>query len=70
MPKDNKSTIKVQGTAITIIPHKEDDFISLTDMVKNSDGGSALIEQWLNKKAPCGCKSVVAWAKHRMIPIR
>jgi len=23
-----------------------------------------------NKKAPCGCKSVVAWAKHRMIPIR
>jgi len=22
------------------------------------------------KKAPCGCKSVVAWAKHRMIPIR
>jgi len=24
----------------------------------------------LSKKAPCGCKSVVAWAKHRMIPIR
>ncbi len=50
MPKDKKSTIKVQGTAITIISHKEDDFISLTDMVKNFDGGSALIEQWLKNK--------------------
>jgi hypothetical protein len=26
MPKDKKSTIKVQGTATTIISHKEDDF--------------------------------------------
>jgi len=50
MPQDKKSTIKVQGTAITIISHKEDDFISLTDMVKNFDGGSALIEQWLKNK--------------------
>jgi len=50
MPKDKKSTIEVQGTAITIISHKEDDFISLTDMVKNFDGGSALIEQWLKNK--------------------
>jgi len=50
MPKDKKSTIKVQGTAITIISHNEDDFISLTDMVKNFDGGSALIEQWLKNK--------------------
>ena len=50
MAKDKKSTIKVQGTAITIISHKEDDFISLTDMVKNFDGGSALIEQWLKNK--------------------
>jgi len=50
MPKDKKSTIKVQGTAITIISHREDDFISLTDMVKNFDGGGALIEQWLKNK--------------------
>jgi len=27
-------------------------------------------KEFLYKKAPCGCKSVVAWAKHRMIPIR
>ena len=32
MPKDKKSTIEVQGIAITIISHKEDDFISFTDM--------------------------------------
>ncbi len=32
MPKDKKSTIEVQRTAITIISHKEDDFISFTDM--------------------------------------
>ena len=50
MAKDKKSTIKIQGTAITIISHKEDDFISLTDMVKDFDGGGALIEQWLKNK--------------------
>ena len=50
MSKDKKSTIEVQGTAITIISHEEDDFISLTDMVKNFDGGGALIEQWLKNK--------------------
>ncbi|NOR48633.1 MAG: KilA-N domain-containing protein [Methanosarcinaceae archaeon] len=50
MPKDKKLTINVQGAAITIISHKEDDYISLTDMVQNFDGGSALIEQWLRNK--------------------
>ena len=50
MPREKKLTINVQGTAITIISHKEDDYISLTDMVQNFDGGSALIEQWLKNK--------------------
>ena len=50
MPKEKKSTIDVQGTSITIISHKEDDYISLTDMVKNFEGGSALIEQWIRNK--------------------
>jgi hypothetical protein len=45
-----KSKINVQGTAITIINQNENDFISLTDMVKNFDGGSALIENWLKNK--------------------
>jgi hypothetical protein len=50
MAKDKKSTINVQGTAITILSQQENDFISLTDMVRNFDGGSALIENWLKNK--------------------
>ncbi len=50
MVKDKKSTINVQGTAISILSKNEDDYISLTDMVKSFDGGGALIEQWLKNK--------------------
>ena len=50
MSKDKKTTINVQGTAITVLSQREEDFISLTDMVKRFDGGSALIEQWLKNK--------------------
>ena len=52
MVKDKKTTISVQGTAITVLSQREEDFISLTDMVKHFDGGSALIEQWLKNKDP------------------
>ena len=45
-----KSKINVQGTAITIVSQNDSDFISLTDMVKNFDGGSSLIENWLKNK--------------------
>ncbi len=45
-----KTKINVQGTAITILNQNENDYISLTDMVKNFDGGSALIENWLKNK--------------------
>jgi len=45
-----KAKINVQGTAITIVTQNESDFISLTDMVKNFDGGSSLIENWLKNK--------------------
>ncbi len=48
--KDKKSTINVNGTNITILSKQQDDYISLTDMVRNFDGGSALIEQWLKNK--------------------
>jgi len=37
--------ISVQGTDVTIATRHEQDYISLTDMVRNFDGGSALIEQ-------------------------
>jgi hypothetical protein len=50
MTKDKKSTINVQGTFIAILTKKEDDYISLTDMVRNFEGGGALIEQWLKSK--------------------
>jgi len=42
--------ISVQGTDITIATRHKEDYISLTDMVRNFDGGSALIEQWLKNK--------------------
>jgi hypothetical protein len=43
------SKIKVSGTEITIIKQDELDYISLTDMVRNSDG-EQLIKNWLRNK--------------------
>lgn len=42
--------INVKGAEVTIATRHQQDFISLTDMVRNFDGGSALIEQWLKNK--------------------
>lgn len=42
--------ITVQGAKVSIALRHEQDYISLTDMVKRFDGGSALIEQWLKNK--------------------
>jgi hypothetical protein len=43
-------TIIVRDTKVSISTRHEQDYISLTDMVRNFDGGSALIEQWLKNK--------------------
>lgn len=43
-------SITVQGTAVGVSSRNEQDYISLTDMVKHFEGGSALIEQWLKNK--------------------
>jgi hypothetical protein len=48
--KNKQSSINVQGTAISIISHSDEDYISLTDMVQNFDGGSSLIDTWLRNK--------------------
>jgi len=48
--KSKNKKVEVQGAAISIIEKEEEDYISLSDMVKNFDGGSALIEQWLRNK--------------------
>ncbi len=42
--------INVTGTDITVIRIEDDDYISLTDMVKSVENGLALIEKWLRNK--------------------
>ncbi|MGH6626331.1 MAG: KilA-N domain-containing protein [Burkholderiaceae bacterium] len=49
MNKANR-VITVKGAEVAIATRHEQDYISLTDMVKNFEGGSALIEQWLKNK--------------------
>jgi hypothetical protein len=47
--KGKKSTINVQGTEITVVSLKEDDYISLTDMA-NKFGGDDLIYNWMRNR--------------------
>lgn len=49
MAKEKKNTINVQGTAITILRQKEDDYICLTDMAKKF-GGDDLIYSWMRNR--------------------
>jgi len=42
--------INVLGTEIAYYQHNEEDFICLTDMVKNIENGLVLIEKWLRNK--------------------
>lgn len=47
----NKSkSINVKGSEVTILKYHDQDFISLTDMVKNFEDGLVLIEKWLRNK--------------------
>jgi hypothetical protein len=45
-----KKSITVKGIEITILQKGNDDFISLTDMVKGFEDGLVLIEKWLRNK--------------------
>ena len=49
MTKDKKTTISVQGTAITVISQADSDYISLTDMAKRF-GGDDLIYGWMRNR--------------------
>lgn len=49
MAKEKKATINVQGTAITILSQKEDDYVCLTDMAKRF-GGDDLIYSWMRNR--------------------
>ena len=42
--------LKVMGTEITHYQQEQEDYISLTDMVRNLENGLALIEKWLRNK--------------------
>ncbi len=42
--------LNVDGTEIQVINIEEDDYISLTDMVRKIENGPALIEKWLRNK--------------------
>lgn len=48
MAKSQK--IEVEDKAISIVQHGDEDYICLTDMVRNLDGGNAIIENWLRNK--------------------
>lgn len=42
--------INVENTSVTILKENNEDYISLTDMVKPIENGTALIEKWLRNK--------------------
>lgn len=44
------ATINVENTSVTILKENNEDYISLTDMVKPIYNGTALIEKWLRNK--------------------
>lgn len=51
MTESKKSrSLVVKGTTVTVTRRNEQDYISLSDMVRNFDGQGALIEQWLKAK--------------------
>ena len=49
MSKAKKSTIEVQGTAITVLSQRDEDYMSLTDMLKAKDG-DFFISDWLRNR--------------------
>ena len=52
MKKQNKSTITVQGTDVSIFSQGGDDFISLTDIArfKNAEHSDDVIRNWLRNR--------------------
>ena len=47
---DKNRQVTVLGSAISVIKNKDEDYISLTDMVKQMDEGDQLIKKWLSTK--------------------
>ena len=53
MPKSKKSTIQVQGHAVTVVAHSASDYISLTDIARyrNSQEPFAVINNWMRSRS-------------------
>ena len=45
-----KRVININGNEIVLFEQKEEDYISLTDIVRNLDNWASLIEKWLRNK--------------------
>jgi len=52
MNKPSKATVNVKGTAITVLVHREQDYISLTDIARHKDSERTdyLISNWLRNR--------------------
>ena len=46
----NNKILMVKSVPVTVISQSDTDFISLTDMVRQSENGSAVIDNWLRNK--------------------
>ncbi|MHB1201432.1 MAG: KilA-N domain-containing protein [Polaromonas sp.] len=46
----NNNILMVESVPVTVIRQSDTDFISLTDMVRQSENGSAVIDNWLRNK--------------------
>ena len=53
MPKSKKSTIQVQGHAVTVVDHSASDYISLTDIARyrNTQEPFAVINNWMRSRS-------------------
>ena len=53
MPKSKKSTIQVQGHAVTVVAHSASDYISLTDIARyrNTQEPFAVINNWMRSQS-------------------
>ncbi|MFZ2524108.1 MAG: KilA-N domain-containing protein [Candidatus Ferrigenium altingense] len=49
MGKEKKLTIDVLGTTVTVLSQRDEDYISLTDMLKAKDG-DFFISDWLRNR--------------------
>ncbi len=52
MSKPRKATVNVKGTAITVLVHREQDYISLTDIARHKDSERTdyLLSNWLRNR--------------------